>query len=85
MMIVVRNLYDLRMEIDDIGREDNIFLNQAHGEVLARITSLWHTIEEIAIEPRAEMQEEKTAPAFSKCGRRGQGLYSSERRCDLPP
>jgi len=59
MMNVVRNLYDLRMEIDDIGREDNTFLHHAHTEVLARITRLWHTIEEIALEPRAEMQEEK--------------------------
>ncbi|MGE4560927.1 MAG: Na/Pi cotransporter family protein, partial [Desulfobulbus sp.] len=58
MMNVVRNLYDLRSEIDDIGREDNAFLLQAHAEVLNRISHLWQTIEQVAVEPRPEMQAE---------------------------
>ena len=64
MMNVVRNLYDLRMDIDDMGREDNAFLVQAHAEVLARIGRLWHAIEQVAIEPRQEMQDEVLRQLF---------------------
>ncbi|MGD9947365.1 MAG: Na/Pi cotransporter family protein [Desulfobulbus sp.] len=64
MMNVVRNLYDLRTEIDDIGGEDNAFLLQAHAEVLRRLSLLWKTIEQVATEPRPEVQEEELRLMF---------------------
>jgi phosphate:Na+ symporter len=64
MMNVVRNLYDLRTEIDEIGREDNPFLLNAHAEVLDRILSLWHAIEQVAAESRPEVQEEELRLLF---------------------
>jgi phosphate:Na+ symporter len=64
MMNVVRNLYELRTEIDDIGREDNAFLLKAHAEVRDRLNHLWQTIEQVAIEPRPEVQREELRLLF---------------------
>ena len=66
MMNVVRNLYDLRTDIYEIGQEDNTFLLQAHDEVLTRIRHLWLSIEQVAVEPRPEMQEERLRQLFQE-------------------
>ena len=66
MMNVVRNLYDLRTDIYEIGQEDNTFLLQAHDEVLKRLLHLWQAIEQVAIEPRPEMQEERLRLLFQE-------------------
>ncbi len=58
VMNVVRNLYELRTEIEEIGREDNAFLHQAHAEFHDRLTSLWRGVEHVTAEPRPEGQEE---------------------------
>nr|WP_321465885.1 Na/Pi symporter [uncultured Desulfobulbus sp.] len=66
MMNVVRNLYDLRADIDEIGQEDNAFLVEAHAEVLARLSHLWQAIEQVASEPRPEMQVEELQLLFQE-------------------
>ncbi len=63
-MNVVRNLYELRSEIEDIGQEDNPFLLKAHGEFRDRLGHLWRTIEGVAAESRAEVQEEELRLLF---------------------
>jgi len=58
IMNATRNLYELRAEVDDIGREDNPFLITAHEELRERLQLLWGTLEQVAQETRKEAQEE---------------------------
>jgi len=64
VMNAVRNLYELRAEIEEIGREDNAFLQQAHAEFHDRLTRLWDGVEQAATEPRPEGQEEALRALF---------------------
>jgi phosphate:Na+ symporter len=64
IMNATRNLYELRAEVDDIGREDNPFLITAHEELRERLRLLWGILEQVSQEARKEAQEEELRRLF---------------------
>jgi phosphate:Na+ symporter len=64
IMNATRNLYERLPEVEEIGKEDNSFLIEAHETFLGRLQQVATTIEQVAAEARNEVQEEELRLLF---------------------